>query len=301
MSLRSFAVIAAVTLVTMATLPTVSWAQSDDEERGRGRGGERGGPGGAGGRFGGGAGGPGGGPGGMMGGGMMGGRGGDTILFDLLRAETVQTEIELKDDQKEALKKLAERQRGERPDFNFREASDEERQKFFEKMQADMAKRTAEAKEQLEEILLPSQFERLEQIAVQARGVMGLMNPDTATKLNLTTEQTEKLKSEMQTFGESARERMGDVFRGGDREAMRTKMEEFRKELEGKLLAVLDDTQKSEFEKLKGKPFELPEMGFGGGRGGRGQGGPGGQGGQGGPGGERPPRGEGRGRPATEE
>lgn len=288
MSLRSFAAFAAVALVSMATLPTPSWAQGDGEESGRGRGGERGGPGGPGGRFGGGP----GGPGGMMGG-MMGGRGGDNILFDLLRAESVQTEIKLEEDQKTALVKLAEQQRGERPDFNFREASDEERQKFFEKMQADMAKRTAEAKEQLEEILSPAQFERLEQIAVQARGVMGLMNPDTAKKLNLTSEQTEKLKSEATAFGETARERMGEIFRSGDREAARAKMEEVRKELDGKLLAVLDDTQKAEFEKMKGEAFELPQMG---GRG-RGEGGPGGERG---PGGDRP-RGEGRGRPAAEE
>jgi hypothetical protein len=299
MLLRSLAAIAAVSLITLTTVPTPAWAQGDGEEgRGRGRGGERGGPGGErggpGGRFGGGP----GGPGGMMGG-MMGGmgRGGDMLLLQLLQAEQVQTEIELMPDQKESLVKLAERQRGERPQFNFREASDEERQKYFENMQAEMAKRAAEAKDQLEEILLPAQFERLEQIAVQARGIMGLTNPETAKKLNLTTEQTEKLRSEMQSFGETTRERLGEVFRSGDREAARTKMEEIRKELETKLLAVLDENQKAEFEKMKGEPFEMPAMG------GRGPGGPGGPGGERTRGGERGgerTRGEDGGRPAAE-
>ena len=289
MLLRSLAAIAAVSLITLATLPAPAWAQGDGEEgRGRGRGGERGGPGG---RFGGGP----GGPGGMMGG-MMGGmgRGGDMMLLQLLQVEQVQTEIELMPDQKESLVKLAERQRGERPQFNFREASDEERQKYFENMQAEMAKRAAEAKEQLEEILLPAQFERLEQIAVQARGIMGLTNAETAKKLNLTTEQTEKLRSEMQSFGETTRERLGEVFRSGDREAARAKMEEIRKELETKLLAVLDDNQKAEFEKMKGEPFEMPAMG------GRGAGGPGGERTRGGDRGGDRPRGEDGGRPAAE-
>lgn len=292
MLLRSLAAIAALSLVTLTTLPAPAWAQGDGEEgRGRGRGGERGERGGPGGRFGGGP----GGPGGMMGG-MMGGmgRGGDMMLLQLLQVEQVQTEIELMPDQKESLVKLAERQRGERPQFNFREASDEERQKYFENMQAEMAKRAAEAKEQLEEILLPAQFERLEQIAVQARGIMGLANPETAKKLNLTTEQTEKLRSEMQSFGETTRERLGEVFRSGDREAARAKMEEIRKELETKLLAVLDDNQKAEFEKMKGEPFEMPAMG------GRGPGGPGSERTRGGERGGDRPRGEDGGRPAAE-
>ena len=291
MSIRSWAAIAAISLVSAVSVPLV-FAQGDaNRDRGRAGGGEQ-----AGGRFGGG--GSGGGPGGMMGGsggmagGMM-GRGGDNVMFDLLRLKEVQVEIELMPDQEASLKKLAERQRGERPDFNFREASEEDRNAFFAKMQADMAKRSAEAKEQLEEILLPAQFERLEQLAVQARGTMGLVHADTAKSLAITEEQSTKLKAEMQTFGETAREQVTEAFRSGDRDAVREKMQSMRKELDGKLLAVLTEKQKADYEKLKGAPFDLPDMSA---IGGRGAGGPGGE--RGGPGGERG-RGD-RGRPATE-
>ncbi|MGV3483168.1 MAG: hypothetical protein ACO1RT_01985, partial [Planctomycetaceae bacterium] len=153
MSKPSLAVIAALTCLSLISGAS-SWAQNDAPDRDRGRAG--------GGRFGG--------PGGPPGGGMFGGMAGnaDSLMLALLRAETVRTELEIMPDQEEALQKLAERQRGERPDFDIRNASDEDRQKFFEKMQVDMAKRNAEAKAQVEEVLLPAQLERLEQIVVQA-------------------------------------------------------------------------------------------------------------------------------------
>ena len=294
MSIRYFAALAASVIVTLASGLSPSWSQDDAPRRDRG--------GDAGGRGGFGGGGFGGGGFGGPGGGMMGGMTrSDNMLTDLLRIETVRAEIELMPDQEEALKKLADRPRGERPNFNFGEASEAERTAFMEKMQAEATKRSAETKEQLEEILLPAQFERLEQLAVQARGPMGIVShADTAKALTVSTEQSDKMKAEVKAFGESMREKMGEMFRGGggDREAMAAKMKEIRKEIEGKLLAVLDDKQKSEFEKLKGAPFELPDMSMGG-RGFGGQGGPGGDRGQGGdraPGGDR----GGRGRPAAE-
>jgi len=222
--------------------------------------------------------------GGMMGG--MAGRG-DNMMFDLLRLEEVRTEIELMPDQEEALRKLAEQQRGERPDFNFREASEEDRAKFFAKMLEEGAKRIAKSKEQLEEILLPAQFERLEELAVQGRGAMGLLNPDTAKSLAITKDQTAKLKSEMESFGETARQQITEAFRGGDRDAVREKMQSMRKDMDVKLVAVLTDQQKADFEKLKGAPFDLPDMSPMGGRFGRGPGGGAGPGGRGDGDGER--------------
>ena len=289
MSIRYLAALAALALVTFASGLLPSWSQDDAPKR------DRGGDGGGRGGFGGG--GFGGGFGGGPGGGMMGGMiRPDNMMTDLLRIETVRAEIKLMPDQEEALKKLPTRPRGERPNFNFGEASEAEQKSFMEKMQAEMAKRSAETKEQLEEILLPAQFERLEQLAVQARGPMGIVShADTAKAISVSTEQSDKMKAEVKVFGESMREKIGEMFRsgGGDREAMAAKMKETRKEIEGKLLAILDDNQKAEFEKLKGDPFELPDMAMGGGRG---FGGPGGRGGDRGAGGER----GGRDRPAAE-
>ena len=90
---------------------------------------------------------------------------------------------------------------------------------------------------------------------------------------------------------------MREAFAGGgggggfDRDAMRERMETFRKESEEKILAHLSAEQKTAFEGLKGEKFEMPEraFGFGGGRGG-GPGGGRGDGGRGRRGGDRPQR-----------
>ncbi len=307
MSIRSLgATVLAVVFLTSASVLTV--AAQDDGERGRPeRGGrERGGP--QGGRGPGGPGGPGfggpgfGGPGGGMFGMGMGGRGVvnlDQIIVGLVNREEVQKELALLPDQTDALQKVNEKMRGERPDFDFRTASEEERSAFMTKMQAQMAERTKVAKEQLEELLLPDQFERLEQIAIQVAGVAALVSPSLAEKLGLAKETTDKMTKDVEASAEQGREMMNAAMRDRDFEGVREKVETMRQELNDKLIAHLSDDQKAKYEELKGKPFELAAMapggpgGFGGQR--RGQGGPGG------PGGERRRGGEGQPRPERTE
>ncbi|MEC7409875.1 MAG: hypothetical protein VYB72_13735, partial [Planctomycetota bacterium] len=114
-------------------------------------------------------------------GGGFGSRGGGGSSMGLLRIEAVQTELEISPAQKEALDKLAEQGRGERPDFgNFREMSEEERREAFEKMRTQAEERAKEMMGQLEEVLLPQQLERLQQISLQIRGVQALEDPEVA-------------------------------------------------------------------------------------------------------------------------
>ena len=265
-----------VAMIAMAALTlgagSSAFAQ-DDANQGRG------GRGGGGGR-------------GGMGGGMMGGMRNDNVLFELLRTDEVQAELNIAPEQKDALQKVAEKSRPERPNFDWRNAGEDERTKFFAKMQEDGAKRIAEAKEQLEEILLPGQYERLEQLAVQARGAMGLMHEETAKALAITEEQTAKMKSEMETFAEAARAKMAEAFNGGNREGAREAMQTMRSDAEAKLMAVLTDDQKIKFEAMKGEAFALPEMNQWGGRGGRGPDGQGGGGRRGGAAGRGGARGQ---------
>lgn len=249
-----------------------------------------------------------GGPPGGFGGGF--GRGGDNSLF-LLRIEEVQTELEISPQQKEALEKLAEQARGERPEFgNIREMSEEQRREAFEKMRKQAEERMAEVKGQLEEVLLPQQLDRLEEISLQVRGVQALEDDEVAAKLNLTEAQKKKMADVREAQQEKMRERMREMFQagggpgagGGD---FREAFGKLREEMEKEILAVLDSGQQAKFEEMKGEKFEMPENfgrgpggpggpggGPGGGRFGRGPGGPGGPGGA--PGGRR------GGRPETE-
>ena len=249
---------------------------------GQGGGGFRGGQGQQGGGFRGG-------PGGSFG--FRGGAGGGGSSMGLLRIEAVQTELEISPAQKEALDKLAEQGRGERPDFgNFREMSEEERREAFEKMRTQAEERAKEMMGQLEEVLLPQQLERLQQISLQIRGVQALEDPEVAKKLGITEEQKTKLAEARQAQGEKMREKMREMFQGGGgpQGDLRESMMKMREEMEKDILSVLTTSQQEKFEEMKGEKFEMPQMMGRGGRGGFGQGG---QRGQGGPGGQRGPGG----------
>jgi Spy/CpxP family protein refolding chaperone len=204
--------------------------------------------------------------------GGMGFRGGDPIL-GLLQIDQVKTELEITADQTAAIEKLIERSRAdnesrERP--NFRELSDQERTDFVAKMIQQQADRIKQVKEQLEEVLLPEQNERLEQIWLQARGVQALDDEQIRQQLNITEQQITKLAETRQSLQVKMREKMQELFQSGDREAMREAFGEFRKQAETELLDVLTPDQRSQFEQLKGEPIEIPELAFGRGRGGAG-------------------------------
>jgi hypothetical protein len=279
----------AAAVVLTNNLPEISAQQQDQqgqqgqqEPRGR-RGG--GGPGG----FGGGPGGFGG-P-GAFGGAMFGrgGVGGDVVLISLLRIEAVREELELDPDQLEGLRKLNERLRPTtRPDFDFRAATPEQRAAFTERMGKEAAERASEAKAHVEELLLPDQMDRLEQIAIQVQGTRALLNPEVAKELGLNPETTAKMSKEIEANAEQIREMAREAMQERNFDGIREKTDAMQKELDEKLLASLTTEQKAKFEEMKGDPFEMPQMvGFG-------RGGAGGFGGAGGPRAEGgPPRAEG--------
>ena len=246
--------------------------------QGRGQGGQ----GGRGGAGGGGFGGRGG-----AGGSMFGGRGGGDMTMSLLRIEAVRTELEISPDQEEALTKMQEQGRPERPNADFRNMSEEERTEFFTKMRKQAEERNTKMKEQLEEVLFPEQLERLQEINIQLQGIAALRNADVAKELKITDAQKKELEEVQAGMMEKMREGMRELFTsGGGREGMREKIEKMRADMEGDVLAVLTSDQKKKFEEMKGEKFEMPEGSFGrGGRGGFGGRGGGEQGGRGGRGG----------------
>jgi len=149
---------------------------------------------------------------------------------------------------------------------------------MMEERRKQAEERTKIEKEKLNEILLPHQMKRLDEIYVQVLGVRALQDPEVSKKLGITTRQKEQIEKVQNESRESIRSQMESLFQSGDREQIREKMTEFRKESDNKVLAILTASQKKTFEQMKGEPLELPEDALrgGGGRGGRG----GGQGGR---------------------
>ncbi len=226
----------------------------------------------------------GGGPGGF------GQRGGDPLL-GLLRIEEVKVEIEVDPSQDEAITKLlaSGNERGERPNFDFQNATEEARNEFFAKMRAEQEARNKKMREELETVLALPQMERLEEIALQVRGVQALTDDKVAAKLKITAAQKKELEAVQEKAQQEMRAKMQELFQGGnqggDREGIREAFTKMREDSEKQILGVLTASQQKDFEAMKGKPFAMPEGAQRGGFGGRGGpgGGPGGRAGRGRP------------------
>jgi hypothetical protein len=268
--------------------------QGDRRQRGGdqgGRGGQRGGQ--RGGGF------PGG---GFMGGGGR-GPGGGIDKLTLVAAKPIQEELKLGEDELFFVKQLTEDFRADSRELfagiDFRSLSEEDRRTKFEEVGKKRAALVKESEKGLAALLTAAQSKRLDEIALQLMGVGALSNEDVAKKLKLTSDQKKGVEDAIKAAADD-RQKMIEEMRAagggaGGFEGMREKMEEARKKSDAKVLAVLSDEQKKQFDEMKGKLSEIDRRAlFSFGRGGR----PGGDRGQG-RGGDRGgrPEGEGGGRP----
>lgn len=215
--------------------------------------------------------------GGRPGGGQFGGRGGgpnNISISQLLQSEKVRNEAEIFDEQVQELKEASDKIRadaranqGERPDF--RNLTEEQRRELFERFRKSSEETQKKINSAVQEILLPHQLERLEEIRIQILGSGALLLEPVQKKLKVTD--TQKAKFEEITNGtrEKSQEMFGSVREkfqelGGDREKIqalmaeiREKMEAVQKEAEEKIVGTLTAGQKKQFEEMKGKPFEI--------------------------------------------
>lgn len=236
---------------------------------------------------------PGGGRGGRGGFGSFGG--GQTSVFTAIRAESVQKELTITDEQKTKLTALGEEvqtaMRGMSPmrEQGAERPSAEDREKQTAEMRTKMDKLMAEKKPALAAILSAEQMTRLDQIVLQSKGGEALTETEIQAKLAVTDEQKAKIAAANKEFTDKQREAFRGATGGGgggfDREAMTAAMEKrtaLTKERDKTIVAVLTPVQAEQFEMMKGKEFDVASLRMGGGRG------------PGGPGGNRPNR------PATE-
>lgn len=234
-------------------------AQDDSGGGDSSRGGRDGGRDGARGRDGGGGfrGGPG------AGGGMFGGPGGGDSEIGLLRSEEVRQELELMPDQEDAIGAIGKRSestdRGgfDPRQFDFRNASEEERIEMFKKMQAARKEQASKQREQLGKILLPEQMGRLQQINLQTQGIAALAETDVQKQLGITETQTEKLQQIRSDQETKMRDSMREMWQSGDRDGIREKAMKMRDEVETLVLKELTPAQKQKWDEMKGKPFDL--------------------------------------------
>ncbi|MFP6753309.1 MAG: hypothetical protein VB855_16630 [Pirellulaceae bacterium] len=217
-----------------------------------------------------------------------------TALVDI---KEVRTEIEMLESQYEELKAAltkirddARAQQGERP--NFRELDEDARAKLIQEFRDRAEKQRKSVDAKVKEILLPHQSERLDEIALQVEGIRALLRDAIAKELKITAEQKEKMQKVQTDSREKMQAQIREIFQSGDREKIREVFTQMQQQSEKDILAVLTESQKTQFTAMKGKEFKLPEGALRGG--GRGQGGQrgGGQGGQRPGGGQQRPGGD---------
>ena len=97
--------------------------------------------------------------------------------------------------------------------------------------------------EKLKKVLNSSQWTRFREIQFQLEGPRSWQRPDVSKELNLTEAQREKLR----TLGGQMGRQDGPPSK------------EKRAVMEKKAESVLTDAQKAQWEKMKGKPFNMPE------------------------------------------
>ena len=237
-------------------------------------------------RVGGGRGGPGG-PGGMMGNSSLG----------LINDKNVVAELELVEDQVEALNDLQDDMRnifrdsfsGMRDKFRDENA---DREALMEEVRDKIQSEMKNVESELNEILLPHQVARLEELSFQMQasrsGTTGLLNNEKVKeRLGLTDAQIEEVKAKSEEVQKD----------------LNAKIEKLREEARDEILSVLSTDQQAQIKTMMGDNFEFEQRGGRGGdrggaggrggdrggRGGRGGGGDrGGRGGGFGGGGDRP-------------
>jgi Spy/CpxP family protein refolding chaperone len=212
--------------------------------------------------------------GGGFGGGMFGGG-----PLGLLRAKSVQSDLNITEEQAGKLKDWAKDYAGSMREKMQEKLKDIPRDQFREKIGEVMAEINKETYKELGTVLKPEQVKRLKQIDIQAAGARAFSMPDVQSALKLTADQKDKIKDVEQSAakeGRDLREEYGLGFGGrggkGGGKGKRTrpdpeKMKEFQKKSEAinkdttsKVMAVLTDDQKKEWKELTGKPFDVAKM-----------------------------------------
>jgi Spy/CpxP family protein refolding chaperone len=190
------------------------------------------------------------------------GFGGDGIMT-LLQDERIRQELDMVEDQNAELQTLRdELTQGMRELFDgMRDLSPEERRERFDEIREEMDQKRKDIEEKVNNMLLPHQQKRLQQLIFQSQsrrgGALGFAaNDNILEKLGVTEEQ----KNQLREKGEQVRKELDE------------KIAKLRKEAADDLLSVLSAEQRQKYQDLVGDSFDFGDQGdrgFGGGRGGR--------------------------------
>jgi DNA-binding MarR family transcriptional regulator len=143
------------------------------------------------------------------------------------------------------------------------EAFTTDRRKMFaeiSKESGDRGRKLAEMNKQtaakIHAILDEPQRKRLKEILLQVNGAVALEQDEMAATLGITEEQKSKL-AEVRRANAKVRRETHAKLDGSSSQTLANKMAELHREAEKKLLEVLSDQQRKQFEQMQGEKIDL--------------------------------------------
>jgi len=183
----------------------------------------------------------------------------------LLANKSVQDELKLTSNEVEKVsapgKKLREKQQSMFADLQG--ATQEQRQEKMKEL-TDAAKAANEdALKLAKDTLKTDQLKRFGQLELQVKGDAAFVDENVQKALGITDpekEQIKKIREDAVTKMQELRPARGQGNQGNLQELM-TKMQDLRKETMAKAVAVLTDSQRTQWKEMVGSPFEYkPDM-----------------------------------------
>jgi hypothetical protein len=183
----------------------------------------------------------------------------------LMSSEPVQKEIGLSADQSKAINTIATQMRTDAMEImsGLQDLTPEEREEELPNVMKMVTEKAVDLQKKVDEILDDKQTTRMGELSLQRRGVEALGDEKVIGALKLTDDQKKQLATVQDEAGAKQEEIIKNGL-GGDRDAMREKIQALQKETGDKALAVLTTEQRDSFEKMKGAKFDFPrQRGFG--------------------------------------
>ena len=171
-------------------------------------------------------------------------------LATLVSQPGVQKELKLTEKQADQAKKVAQAVTAKYQD-ELNQLKTLQGAELFKK-QGELTKKIAEeSNTALSGVLSAAQFQRLKQIRTQQRGIYAFSEPDVAAALNLSKDQTKKLRAVEKDYQTA----LLDASKLADAAAKAQAANTANKDALAKALDILDDTQKKAWKDLTGDPY----------------------------------------------
>jgi hypothetical protein len=184
----------------------------------------------------------------------------------LLAMPEVQKELGVTDEQKPKVEEIRsgiqEEMQSARSGIDFQALQDMSQEERTAKM-AELRTKTEEIGKQsnakLEKVLDEKQMKRLKQLQLQREGAAAFARPAISTKLALTDDQKEKIKTIMEEARTQARGAFNPDASPEERQAALAKMQQSRAKSLKDILATLNKDQSASWTELTGKEFKFPQ------------------------------------------